>query len=91
MQAVVIGIIALIIGLGIGYFTWGTQSTRAARDVAAAKAQLDEARKATEREGQLAARIQAAETQLREAQEALRTETDQVKKLEELLATPKKK
>jgi uncharacterized protein HemX len=90
MQAVVIGIIALIIGVGIGYFTWGTQSTRAARDVAAAKAKLDEARKAVEREGELATRIQAAETKLKEAQEALRTEMDQAKKLEELLAKPKK-
>jgi uncharacterized protein HemX len=91
MQAVVIGIIAAIIGLGVGYFTWGTQASQAAKDVAAAKAQLDEARKAAEREGQLATKIQAAEAKLKETQEALKTETDQAKKLEGILAKSKKK
>ena len=51
MQAVVIGIIAAIIGLGVGYMTWGSQASQAQKDVATAKAQLDEARKAAEREG----------------------------------------
>ena len=87
MQAVVIGIIAAIIGLGIGYVTWGAQSSQAAKDVAAAKAQLE---KSAEREGQLATKIQAAEAKLKENQEALKTETDQAKKLEALLAKRKK-
>jgi uncharacterized protein HemX len=91
MQAVVIGIIAAVIGLGIGYFTWGSQSAQAAKDVADAKARLEEARKAGEREGQLATRIQAAEAKLKESQEALKTEMDQAKKLEGLLAKRKKK
>jgi len=91
MQAVVIGIIAAIIGLGIGYATWGSQSSQAAKDVAAAKAQLVEAQKAAEREGQLATKIQAAEAKLKETQEALKSETDQAKKLEGLLAKRKKK
>jgi uncharacterized protein HemX len=91
VQAVVIGIIAAIIGLGIGYVTWGAQSSQAAKDVAAAKAQLDQARKSAEREGQLATKIQAAETKLQEAQEALKTETEQAKKLEGILAKGKKK
>jgi uncharacterized protein HemX len=91
MQAVVIGIVAAIIGLGIGYFTWGAQSSQAAKDVAAAKAQLEEARKAGEREGQLATRIQAAEAKLKESQEALKTETEQAKKLEGILAKRKSK
>jgi hypothetical protein len=72
MQAVVIGIVAAIIGLGIGYFTWGTQASQATKDVAAAKAQVDEALKAAEREGQLATKIQAAEAKLKETQEASR-------------------
>jgi uncharacterized protein HemX len=91
MQAVVIGIIAAIIGLGIGYVTWGAQSSQAAKDVAAAKAQLDQARKSAEREGQLATRIQAAEGKLKETQEALKAETEQAKKLEGILAKGKKK
>ena len=91
MQAVVIGIIAAIIGLGIGYVTWGSQSAQAAKDVAAAKAQLEGARKSAEREGQLATKIQAAEAKLKETQEALKTETDQAKKLEGLLTKSKKK
>jgi uncharacterized protein HemX len=91
MQAVVIGIVAAIIGLGIGYFTWGTQSSQAAKEVAAAKAQLDEARKGAEREGQLATKIQAAEAKLKETQETLKTEMDQAKKLEGILAKRKKK
>ena len=41
MQAVVIGLIAAIIGLGIGYATWGSQSAQAEKDVAAAKAKLE--------------------------------------------------
>jgi uncharacterized protein HemX len=90
MQAVVIGIIALIVGLGIGYFTWGTQSAQAAKDVAAVRAQLDEARKAAEREGQLNTKIQEAEAKLKESQAALQTETDQTKKLEALLKKRKK-
>jgi uncharacterized protein HemX len=91
MQAVVIGIIAAVIGLGIGYFTWGAQSSQAAQDVAAAKVQLEEARKAAEREGQLATKIQAAEAKLKETQEALKTETEQATKLEGVLAKRKKK
>ena len=91
MQAVVIGIIAAVLGLGIGYFTWGAQSTQAQKDVAAAKAQLDEARKSAEREGQLATKIQAAEAKLKESQEALKSEMDQSKKLEGVLAKRKKK
>ena len=91
MQGVVIGIIALILGLGIGYFTWGAQSARAARDVAAARAELEEARKAAEREGQLATQIQTAEAKLKEAQEILKTETDETYKLEALLAKRKGK
>jgi len=90
MQAVVIGIIAAIIGLGIGYVTWGAQSSQAARDVAAAKAQLDQAWKSAEREGQLATKIQAAEAKLKETQEALKAETEQAKKLEGILAKRKK-
>jgi uncharacterized protein HemX len=90
MQAVVIGIIAAIIGLGIGYVTWGAQSSQAAKDVAAAKAQLDQARKSAEREGQLATKIQAAEAKLKETQEALKAETEQAKKLEGILAKGKK-
>ncbi|HEX2500213.1 MAG TPA: hypothetical protein VHO73_02060 [Methylomirabilota bacterium] len=91
MQAVVIGIIAAIIGLGIGYATWGAQSSQAQKDVAAAQAQLAEARKAAEREGQLATKVQAAEAKLKEAQESLKTETEQAKKLEGVLAKRKKK
>ncbi len=91
MQAVVIAIIAAVIGLGIGYATWGSQSSQAEKDLAAAKGQLDEARKSSEREGQLATKIQATETKLKETQEALKTETEQSKKLEGVLAKKKKK
>jgi len=91
MQAVVIGIIAAVIGLGIGYMTWGSQASQAQKDVTAAKAQLEEARKAAEREGQLATKIQDAEAKLKEAQESLKSEMDQTKKLEGVLAKKKKK
>ena len=91
MQAVVIGIIAVIIGLGVGYMTWGSQASQAQKDVATAKAQLDEARKAAEREGQLASKIQDAEGKLKAAQESLKSEQDQTKKLEGVLAKKKKK
>ena len=91
MQAVVIGIIAAIIGLGVGYMTWGSQASQASKDVAAAKAQLDEARKAAEREGQLATKIQDAEAKLKAAQESLKTEEEQTGKLEGVLAKRKKK
>ena len=91
MQAVVIGIIAALIGLGIGYATWGSQSAQAEKDVAAAKARLEDARKAAEREGQLATKIQAAEAKLKETQDALKSEADQAKKLEGILAKRKKK
>src|SRR5262249_53302932 len=77
MQAVVIGIIAAIIGLGVGYMTWGPQASQAQMDVAAAKAKLEEARKAAEREGQLATKIQDAEAKLKAAQESLKSEQDQ--------------
>jgi hypothetical protein len=59
--------------------------------VAAAKAQLDEAQKAAEREGQLATKIQDAEAKLKAAQESLKSEMDQTKKLEGVLAKRKKK
>ena len=91
MQAVVIAIIAAVVGLGIGYFSWGASSSQAEKDVATAKAKLAEAQKSAEREGQLATKIQAAEAKLKESQEALKAETEQAKKLEGILAKRKKK
>jgi len=91
MQAVVIGIIALVVGLGVGYMTWGSQAAQTEKDVAAVKTQLDAARKSAEREGQLATRIQDAEGKLKEAQTSLQTEAEQNKKLEALLKKKKKK
>ena len=46
MQAVVIAIIAAVIGLGIGYATWGSPSSQAEKDLAAAQTPVEEARKA---------------------------------------------
>ncbi len=91
MQAVVIGIIAAVIGLGIGYGIWGSQSTQAEKDVAAVKAKLEEARKSAEREDELATKIQTAEAKLKETQDALKAEADQAKKLESILTKRKKK
>jgi uncharacterized protein HemX len=91
MQAVVIGIVAILVGLGIGYFTWGAQSAQVARDVQAVRGQLTEAQKAAEREGQLATRIQDAEAKLKQAQADLQSEAEQAKKLESLLKTRTRK
>jgi uncharacterized protein HemX len=90
MQVIVIGVIAAVIGLGIGYFTWGAQSAQVARTVESLRGQLDETRKAAEREGQLATQIQAAEAKLKQAKADLQTETEQATKLEALLKKKKK-
>lgn len=90
MQAILMGVIALLVGVGIAYLSWGSRAGRAATDLTAVRARLEETRAAAVREGGLATKIQEAEARIKEARADLEAETDLRQKLEQAAATQKK-
>ena len=84
--AAVVAIIALIVGLGIGYLVWGAQARQLESEAGAVKASLAQAQQAAVREGQMATKVQGIEAQIKKATEDLKTETDAREKLEKLAA-----
>ena len=88
--AAVVGIIAILIGIVVGYLVWGSHLQRLADELAAVKGQLAEARQVAQREGAVATRIQEVEGQLKQATESLGKERELREKLEKLTAAKKK-
>jgi uncharacterized protein YlxW (UPF0749 family) len=85
----VIGVIALLVGLGIGYATWGSPAQAVRDDLAKAKTMVEQA---TAKEGQTATKIQDAEAKVKQVAADLEKEKEMRAKLEALAAkTPKKK
>jgi uncharacterized protein HemX len=89
MPAVVVAIVALLLGLGIGYVMWGSPVGRIQAEVTAARARIAELQRAAEEEGQLVTRIRDLEGQIKDAQAALQKEQELTAKLE--AATAKKR
>jgi uncharacterized protein HemX len=90
MQAVVVAVIAVVVGLGVGWITWGRPSQDLAGELATVRKTLDEARQAATREGALATKVQQMEAQIKQASESLKSEQELRQKLEKLAATKKK-
>jgi peptidoglycan hydrolase CwlO-like protein len=88
MQAVVVGIVAVVVGIAIGFFAWGSPARQLESEVAAARTQ---AQQASVQEGTVATKIQALEAQVKQALEGFKSEQDQRQKLEALVAKLKKK
>lgn len=90
MQAVIAAIVAVLVGLGIGYMLWGAQAGQVQSEVTAAKTRLTELSKAAQREGELKTKLQDIEGKVKQAEEQLRSESDLTKKLEAVAKRKKK-
>jgi uncharacterized protein HemX len=90
MQVAVAAIVAVLVGLGIGYVVWGSQAGQMQSDVDAARARLGQMRQAAQREGELTTKVQDVEGKVKQAEEQLRNESELVKKLEAVAKRKKK-
>lgn len=84
--AVVIAIVALVVGLGVAYMVWGSQSSQLEADIAKAKARVAEAQQATVREGTMATQLQELEAQIKKTGDDLKVEQEAKDKLEKVAA-----
>jgi nitrogen fixation-related uncharacterized protein len=92
--AVVAAVVALIVGVGVGYAVWGAKTSQLEADIGQAKARLADAQQAAVREGTMATKLQDVEARIKKATEDLKTEQDAKEKLEKVaagLAAKKKK
>jgi hypothetical protein len=88
MNVGVIGVIALLVGLGIGYLAWGSQAQGVQDELAKAKTMVQQA---TAKEGQAATKIQDAEAKVKQIAADLEKEKEMRAKLEALAAKQTKK
>jgi septal ring factor EnvC (AmiA/AmiB activator) len=86
----IVGIVAILIGLLVGYLLWGTQVKDVAAQLAQVKGQLAQAQAAVTQEKALAAKVQALEAQLRQVEEQLRAEKAAREKLQASISHLKK-
>jgi hypothetical protein len=84
--AVVIAVVALVVGVGVGYMVWGSQASQLEADIARAKARLAEAQQAGVREGTMATKLQEIEAQIKKAGDDLKVEQEAKDKLEKVAA-----
>ena len=88
-KVTVVGIIAILIGLLIGYLFWGSQ-TKAQSELDALKAKLAEAQKSLDQEKAMSAKVQALEAQLRQMTENLNKEKAAREQLQARISKGKK-
>ena len=81
-------ILAVVVGILIGYLVWGNQAQQLQNEVAAVKAKVQQS---GIQEGMMATKLQQIEAQIKEATERLKSEQDQRQKLEALAAKQQKK
>ena len=81
-------ILAVVVGILIGYLVWGNQAQQLQNEVAAVKAK---AQQSGIQEWMMATKLQQIEAQIKDATERLKSEQDQRQKLEALAAKQKKK
>ena len=73
-RVTVIGIIAILIGLLVGYLFWGYRSKQVESELTAAKAQFADAQKAADQGTAVAEKLKALEAQLKEVTASLEKE-----------------
>jgi hypothetical protein len=79
---------AVLVGLLVGFLLWGSQSRRLAAELDTTRAGLAAAEQAAVQQGALAARLEAAETQLKQATARLASERELRERLEKLVRRP---
>jgi hypothetical protein len=84
-KLVVVVLVALLVGLGVGYLVWGAAARRHAAELAEVQGSLAATRQAAGREGQLEGRVREAETRLNEIGGELAKETELRSRLEKVL------
>jgi uncharacterized protein HemX len=76
-RVTIVAIIAILIGLLVGYLFWGSSARRQEAELVQAQASLEEARKsAAAQEQALSQKLQALETQLKEVSDRLTAEKE---------------
>jgi hypothetical protein len=90
-RVTVIGIIALIIGLLVGYLWWGNRATQTASELLGLRTRLAQAEKAaTTQEEALGAKLRGLEAKLKEVTDALNRERAARAQLEASVSKGKK-
>ena len=89
-KVTIVAIIAILIGLLVGYLMWGAQTKSLQGELDQLKARLTEAQKAATREKELSAKLAGIEAQLKQMSDDLAAEKAKREKMQAAVSKGKK-
>ena len=89
-KVTIVGIVAILIGLLVGYLMWGAQTKSLQGELDQLKARLTEAQKAATREKELSAKLAGMEAQLKQMSDDLAAEKAKREKMQMQVSKGKK-
>ena len=89
-KVTIVGIIAILVGLLVGYLMWGAQTKTLQGELEKMKASLTEAQKAASREKELSGKLAQMEAQLKQLTDDLAKEKANREKLQAAVSKGKK-
>jgi uncharacterized protein HemX len=89
-KATIVGIVAILIGLLVGYLMWGTQAKSLRGELDGLKARLTEAEKAASHEKELTEKLAQMEAQLKQVTDDLAKEKEKREKMQAQISKGKK-
>jgi Tfp pilus assembly protein PilO len=89
-KATMVGIIAILVGLLIGYLMWGYQLKSMQGELDQLKARLAEAQQSVAREKELSTKLTALEAQLKQVSDELAKEKERREKMQARVSRGKK-
>lgn len=89
-KVTIVGIVAILIGLLVGYLWWGAQSKSLQGELDQLKARLTEAQKAATHEKELSEKLTQMEAQLKQVTDDLAKEKETREKLQAQISKGKK-
>jgi uncharacterized protein HemX len=89
-KATIVGIVAILIGLLVGYLMWGTQMKSLQGELDQLKARLAEAQKAASHEKELSEKLAQMEAQLKQVTDDLAKEKEKREKMQAQISKGKK-
>ena len=89
-KVTIVGIVAILIGLLVGYLMWGAQTKSLQGELDQLKARLTEAQKAATREKELSGKLAQMEAQLKQMSDDLAAEKAKREKMQMQVSKGKK-
>lgn len=89
-KVTIVGIIAILVGLLVGYLMWGYQLKAMQGELGQLKARLAEAQQSVAREKELSAKLTALEAQLKQVADELAKEKERRERMQAQVARGKK-